>query len=110
MRAILIPASLAAALLGSVTATPAQAAGCLKGAAIGAVAGHFMGRHALLGAGAGCVVGRTNANRRDVRDRAYEPGDNYQPNGVNNYQRPQPYSGNGDPSAYRYDPNTVSRR
>lgn len=110
MRAILIPASLAVALLASVAATPAEAAGCLKGAAIGAVAGHFLGGHGLLGAGAGCVVGRTNSNRQDERNRAYEPGDTYQPNGVNNYQRPQPYSGGGDPRDYRYDPNNVYRR
>jgi outer membrane lipoprotein SlyB len=36
----------------------AQAAGCLKGAAIGAVAGHFVGKgHAVLGAIGGCAVG-----------------------------------------------------
>lgn len=36
---------------------PAQAKGCLKGAAIGAVAGHYMHHHAVLGAIGGCIVG-----------------------------------------------------
>ena len=54
MRAILVPAAFALGLatvaLGS---TPAPAAGCLKGAVIGGVAGHYVGHHGLLGAGAG---------------------------------------------------------
>ncbi len=37
-------------------AVPAEA-GCLKGAAVGAVAGHFAHHHAVLGAIAGCAVG-----------------------------------------------------
>ncbi len=43
----------------SVSTLPAMAsaAGCLKGAAAGAVAGHYMGHHAIKGALAGCVVG-----------------------------------------------------
>jgi outer membrane lipoprotein SlyB len=36
----------------------AQAKGCLKGAAVGAIAGHYMHHHAVLGAIGGCVVGR----------------------------------------------------
>ena len=42
---------------------PADAAGCLKGAAVGGVAGHVAGGHGLLGAGAGCVIGRHEANK-----------------------------------------------
>ncbi len=34
-----------------------EAMGCLSGAATGAVAGHFLGHHAVLGALGGCVVG-----------------------------------------------------
>jgi hypothetical protein len=42
----------------------AQAAGCLKGAAAGAVAGHFVGKgHAVAGAVGGCIVGRHYANQ-----------------------------------------------
>ncbi len=100
MRAIFLPAALVVALAGASLPSPADAAGCLKGAAIGAIAGHFAG-HGLLGAGAGCVVGRANANRRTAeRDRAYEPNENYQPNGVSNYQRPQSYNG---PDSRGYD-------
>jgi hypothetical protein len=43
---------------------PAQAKGCIKGAFIGGTAGHFAGHHGLLGAAAGCVVGRHEANRQ----------------------------------------------
>lgn len=42
-------------VLGSIVG-PAEA-GCLKGAAVGAVAGHFAHHHAVLGAIAGCAVG-----------------------------------------------------
>jgi hypothetical protein len=42
----------------------ADAKGCLKGAAVGAAAGHFAGHHGLLGAAAGCVIGRHEANKR----------------------------------------------
>jgi hypothetical protein len=43
----------------------AEAKGCLKGAAVGGVAGHYSGHHGLLGAAAGCVIGRHEANKRD---------------------------------------------
>jgi hypothetical protein len=42
---------------------PAHAAGCLKGAVVGGVAGHYAGNHGLLGAGAGCLVGRHYAKK-----------------------------------------------
>lgn len=45
-------------------AAPAQAAGCIKGAAVGGAAGHFAGHHGLLGAGVGCLIGRHEANKR----------------------------------------------
>jgi hypothetical protein len=38
-----------------------QAKGCIKGALIGGVAGHYAGHHGLLGAAAGCIVGRHQA-------------------------------------------------
>ena len=61
MARFLVLAALAASLLAGVVAGPAYAAGCLKGAAIGGVAGHFMGHHGLLGAGAGCLIGHHEA-------------------------------------------------
>lgn len=42
-------------------AVPANAAGCLKGAAVGGVAGHFAHHHAVLGAAAGCAIGHHRA-------------------------------------------------
>jgi hypothetical protein len=39
------------------TASPALAKGCIRGAAAGGVAGHYVGKgHAVMGAAAGCVV------------------------------------------------------
>lgn len=46
-------------------ASSAEAKGCLKGAAVGGVAGHYTGHHGLIGAAAGCVIGRHEANKRD---------------------------------------------
>jgi hypothetical protein len=68
MKSILMSAAFALALAAGLTA-PIQAAGCLKGAAIGGLAGHFAGHHGLLGAGAGCVIGRHEANKH-ARERA----------------------------------------
>jgi hypothetical protein len=45
--------------------TVATAKGCLKGAAVGGVAGHVAGHHGLIGAAAGCAVGRHQANAKD---------------------------------------------
>jgi hypothetical protein len=70
MRTMLIPAALAMALVvGPLAAGPAQARGCLKGAAVGGVAGHFLGRHTILGAGIGCLIGHHEARKR-ARERA----------------------------------------
>jgi hypothetical protein len=59
----------AAAVLALASAAPAQAKGCLKGALIGATAGHYAGHHGVLGAAAGCVIGRHEANKRARMER-----------------------------------------
>ncbi|RAR57461.1 hypothetical protein C7401_11516 [Paraburkholderia unamae] len=53
--AVAIPASFA---------TPAHAEGCLKGAAVGGVAGHVAGKHGTAGAAAGCAVGHHEAAKK----------------------------------------------
>ena len=55
----------AAIMFALATVTSADAKGCLKGAAVGGVAGHYSGHHGILGAAAGCVIGRHEANKRD---------------------------------------------
>ncbi|HWY14536.1 MAG TPA: hypothetical protein VNX86_05285 [Rhizomicrobium sp.] len=50
-------AACVASFLLAASAVPPAEAGCLKGAAVGAVAGHFAHHHAVLGAIAGCAVG-----------------------------------------------------
>jgi hypothetical protein len=69
MKSILMPAALALALAVLSTPAPVQAAGCLKGAAIGGVAGNFAAHAGLLGAGAGCIIGHHEASRH-ARERA----------------------------------------
>jgi len=64
---MLAPAAFA--ILLAFNAAPAHAAGCLEGAAVGGAAGHLMGHHTVLGAGAGCLIGRHEANKA-ARDEA----------------------------------------
>jgi len=59
------------AVAGAVLALSASVAnaGCLGGAAVGGVAGHFVGNgHAVLGAAGGCAVGHYMAQRKDRRN------------------------------------------
>ena len=74
MRAVLIPAAFAAAVTGLLAGpAPALAKGCLKGAVIGGAAGHFAGHHGVLGAGAGCIIGRHEAKKHErERERAHQ--------------------------------------
>ncbi len=60
MRTVLIVAASAVFI-----ASPVVAKGCIKGAAAGGVAGHFVGKgHAVAGAAAGCAVAhRHNAKQ-----------------------------------------------
>lgn len=45
-----------------VVATPGYAAGCIKGAAVGGVGGHMVGKgHGVAGAAVGCAVGHHHA-------------------------------------------------
>jgi hypothetical protein len=57
---------IAVALVSSLTlfTQVAEANGCLKGAAVGGIGGHLVGGHGLIGAGAGCLVGRHMANKK----------------------------------------------
>ena len=63
MKRNLMATGLALALTAGFMSSGANAAGCLKGAAVGGVAGHFAGHHGLLGAGAGCVIGHHEASK-----------------------------------------------
>jgi len=67
---LLVSGAFALAIAVGFTPTPLQAAGCLEGAAVGGAAGRLMGHHTLLGAGAGCLVGRHEANR-NAREGTY---------------------------------------
>jgi hypothetical protein len=63
MKSLVVAAALVFAVTGFSDGA-AHAAGCLKGAAVGGVAGHYAGHHGVLGAGAGCLIGRHEANKR----------------------------------------------
>jgi len=63
MKSIVIAAGALLAATALSTA-PADAAGCLKGAVVGGVAGHYMHHQGLLGATAGCLIGRHEANKQ----------------------------------------------
>ena len=68
MKAISILA--ATGMLVFVGNTAAEAKGCIKGAVVGGVAGHFMHRHTLLGAAAGCIVGHHLAHKKEQEQKA----------------------------------------
>ena len=68
----------------------AEAKGCIKGAIIGGIAGHYLAERGVVGAVAGCLTGRALANRRARRDREIDYGARTQPRGA----------GYGDPRAY----------
>jgi uncharacterized protein YcfJ len=58
---------LCTALLGIAFApATADAKGCIKGAVVGGLAGHMAG-HGKIGAVAGCVIGRHEANKHDAQ-------------------------------------------
>ena len=58
-------ALIAATALTVFAIQPAEAKGCIKGAIVGGAAGHYAGHHGVLGAAAGFVVGKHEANKRD---------------------------------------------
>ena len=61
MKIKYITSALAVALL-ALSSSPVLARGCLKGADVGAVAGHFAHHHGVAGAAAGCAVGHHYAH------------------------------------------------
>jgi outer membrane lipoprotein SlyB len=63
--------ALASFLAMSLYLSPAQAAGCLKGAVVGGLAGHVAHHHAILGAMAGCAIGHHMAVK-EKREKAQQ--------------------------------------
>ena len=70
MKKLLLLAAMAMAPGVALSPIHAEAAGCLKGAAVGGVAGHMAGHHTVLGAAAGCAVGHHEAAKHEREDRA----------------------------------------
>ena len=54
-----------AAICGMLGMAAPAYAGCLGGAAVGAVAGHMMGHHGVAGAAAGCAIGHHSAVKKE---------------------------------------------
>jgi hypothetical protein len=75
--------ALVAALIGTAVicgASAADAKGCIKGALVGGTAGHFAGHHGYLGAAAGCVIGRHEANKRERQQQQQQQTTGQAPN------------------------------
>lgn len=77
----IIATASAIALMTFTSVGAAEAKGCIKGAIIGGVAGHYLAERGIVGAVAGCLAGRALANRRARREvdygsrvRAPDPG------------------------------------
>jgi uncharacterized protein YcfJ len=60
------PLILGVAILAFACASAAEAKGCIKGAIVGGIAGHMAG-HGKVGAVAGCIIGRHEANKQDAQ-------------------------------------------
>ena len=75
--------ALLAAVASAAMPHDAKAIGCLSGAAVGGVAGHYAGHHGILGAAAGCAVGHHAAvvRRRNAAAAVSQPNGYAQPNG-----------------------------
>ena len=54
------------ALVLAAVPVASEAKGCLKGAVVGGVAGHFVKNHGVIGAAAGCAIGTHQANKREA--------------------------------------------
>ena len=67
MRKIVTAAAFGIVLL--LAPSVSQAKGCIKGTLIGGVAGHYAGRHGLLGAAAGCIIGRHQSHAAQQQPR-----------------------------------------
>ena len=63
MKSIIAFTGLAISILAM--SGPADAKGCLKGAIVGGAVGHYTAHHGLLGAAAGCLIGRHEAAKRE---------------------------------------------
>ncbi|CAO4165555.1 hypothetical protein [Methylorubrum populi] len=86
----IIATATALTIMTLASAGTAEAKGCIKGAIIGGIAGHYLAERGVVGAVAGCLTGRALANRRARRDREIDYGARTQPRGA----------GYGDPRAY----------
>lgn len=88
MRIIATASALALLTFGSVGA--AEAKGCIKGAIIGGIAGHYLAERGVVGAVAGCLGGRYLANRQAKRQREIDYGSRVEPRGAGygQYQGP----------------------
>lgn len=66
--------------VGAGLAVPTEAAfaGCVKGALVGGVIGHFAGHHGVLGALAGCAYGHHQSYERQKHAHYYGDSNNYQ--------------------------------
>jgi uncharacterized protein YcfJ len=78
----------AIALMTLMSVGAAEAKGCIKGAIIGGLAGHYLAERGVVGAVAGCLTGRALANRQARREIDY--GARVQPRGTG-YGPPQAY-------------------
>ena len=68
----------------------AEAKGCIKGAIIGGIAGHYLAERGVVGAVAGCLGGRYLANRQAKRQRDIDYGSRVESRGTGygQYQGP----------------------
>ncbi|MDP4023890.1 hypothetical protein Q8W71_14760 [Methylobacterium sp. NEAU 140] len=78
------------ALITALSVGAAEAKGCIKGAIIGGIAGHYLAERGVVGAVAGCLAGRALAKRQAQREIDY--GARVQPRGAG-YGPPAGYDG-----------------
>jgi hypothetical protein len=88
-----------AATFAAVAGSAQAASGCVKGGAVGAVGGHLMGQHGVVGAAAGCAIGHHQEKKKAKKEQ--QAANARAQAGANGTTATQPAQANAQPTQDR---------